>query len=152
MAAADRPGGRGPARLRPLVGLGAEARPGLLIRILCLALVCRARMRLSPARLRRELSRPGRGRPGAAVDAALLARHVDAVLIAARPLVPSGCLARALVLHRLLRGSGLGVEVVFGVREVGGRYLGHCWLAQDGEPLLEARDPRGAFVTVLRMP
>jgi hypothetical protein len=71
----------------------------------------------------------------------------------ARPLVRSGCLTRGLTLFWFLRGAGLDVELCFGLDpETEGPADGHCWLALDGEPYLERRDPRPRFVELYRLP
>jgi hypothetical protein len=58
------------------------------------------------------------------------------------------CLTRSLVLYHFLWGSGVPVEISFGVRlpkssdlhAIRGRLEGHAWLRYDGSPFLES-DP-----------
>lgn len=57
-------------------------------------------------------------------------------------LVPNTCLYRALGRYAALRGEGIAVQFVMGVRLEGGEMLGHAWLEHHGRPLGEAIDPR----------
>lgn len=73
---------------------------------------------------------------------------VDAVLRAGKPLLRSSCLTRGLTLYYFLRRAGLEVTLCFGVETSGDTIVGHCWLVKDGEPFLEAQDPRSRFITM----
>lgn len=74
-----------------------------------------------------------------------IVHYVDAVLRLGRPLVRRGCLTRGLTLYYFLRGAGLTVKLCFGMGKPGDTFAGHCWLVKDGNPFLEARDPRCVF-------
>jgi hypothetical protein len=71
-----------------------------------------------------------------------------------RPVVRPGCLTRGLTLFWFLRRAGLDVELRFGLdpTTAGPEDGGHCWLALDGEPYLELRDPRPRFTELYRLP
>jgi len=67
-------------------------------------------------------------------------------------LVRPGCLTRGITGYYILRRAGLDVALCFGmgpVRDPGG--AGHCWLVLNGEPVLEAVDPRPAFTELVRL-
>lgn len=86
---------------------------------------------------------------------ALVAR-VDALLVAARPLVRTGCLVRGLTLYRVLRRAGAEVSLRFGVGPMsdgmGGGMAAHCWIVYQGQPLAEPRDPRPLFAETWSIP
>lgn len=50
------------------------------------------------------------------------------------------CLVRSLTLAHVLREEGHDAHLVFGVRSGNGEMEGHCWVAVDGRPLMEAPD------------
>jgi hypothetical protein len=89
--------------------------------------------------------------PGAARVEAVV-RAVDAVLRTGKPLLRSGCLTRGLTLYYFLRRTGVDVTLCFGIGDVKGEFVGHCWLAKGGEPFMEARDPRPLFTEVYCVP
>lgn len=80
-----------------------------------------------------------------------LARRLDRLLRLGRPLVRSGCLTRGVTLYRFLRRAGADVSLRFGMGRVGDEFSGHCWLALDGEPFAEPRDPRLTFTETWRI-
>jgi hypothetical protein len=49
----------------------------------------------------------------------------------------AGCLARSLVLCRLLRVHGLAHDLHIGVATPGGDFAAHAWVEHAGEPLAE---------------
>jgi hypothetical protein len=81
-----------------------------------------------------------------------LGRFVDLVLHAGSPLLRSTCLTRGLTLYYCLTRAGLEVSMCFGMGKGGEEFIGHCWLIKDGEPFLEARDPRLLFTEIYRFP
>jgi len=81
-----------------------------------------------------------------------IVRYVDVVLQGGRPLVRPGCLTRALTLYYFLSRTGLDVELCFGMGNIGGTLVGHCWVVKNGEPFLEARDPRPLFTAIYCLP
>jgi Transglutaminase-like superfamily len=92
---------------------------------------------------------------GGRAEAEALVRRIDLWLRAGRPLVRSGCLTRGLTLYWFLRRAGFPVSLRFGIGEMGeteDRLDGHCWLALEGEPLAERRDPRPLYTETWRIP
>jgi hypothetical protein len=77
---------------------------------------------------------------------------VDVMLRVGAPLVRPGCLTRGLTLYYFLRRAGLDVSLCFGIGTPRGAFVGHYWLVKDGEPFLEARDPRPLFTPVYSVP
>jgi hypothetical protein len=80
-----------------------------------------------------------------------LVRRIDALLLAGRPVVRSGCLTRGLTLYYFLRRAGADVSLRFGMGKMGEDFAGHCWLVFAGEPLAEPRDPRPLFIETYRI-
>jgi hypothetical protein len=90
------------------------------------------------------------GEPGPVIE--VLGRRVDQVIRWGRPLVRPGCLTRGITGYYILRRAGFDVALCFGmgsVRDLGA--TGHCWLVLDGEPVLEAVDPRVTFTEMARL-
>jgi hypothetical protein len=88
--------------------------------------------------------------PGQVVE--VLGRRVDQVIRWGRPLVRPGCLTRGITGYYSLRRAGLDVALCFGMGPVRGPDpAGHCWLILDGEPVLEAVDPRRAYTELARL-
>lgn len=83
--------------------------------------------------------------------AVALARRIDRWLRAGWPLIRRGCLTRGLTRYRFLRQAGFDVSLCFGIGEVDGRFDGHCWLVQNGQPFLEKRDPRPIYTEMWRI-
>lgn len=124
----------------------------LLIRIVSFAVATRVLARLNPSFLRRILARKG---SAARVDGILvrhITHHVDLALRIGRPLVPAGCMTRGLTLFHFLTAAGADLRLRFGMGVVGGNYQGHCWLEQDGAPILEVTDPRPVFRVTFTIP
>ncbi len=79
-------------------------------------------------------------------------RRVGRLIRWGRPMVRPGCLTRGITGYYILRRSGLDVALCFGIGSVRGRgTTGHCWLVLDGNPVLEAVDPRGAYTELVRL-
>ena len=67
-------------------------------------------------------------------------------------MVRPGCLTRGITGYYTLRRAGLDVALCFGVGLADGPAVtGYCWLLLDGEPVLEAADPRSAFSELVRL-
>ncbi len=83
------------------------------------------------------------------IDAAE-ARHVARIVHAAASRNPTrpNCLARSLVLCRLLRLRGLGAELRIGVAKPGGDLAAHAWVEHDGVALGEP-EPEGRLFAAL---
>jgi hypothetical protein len=124
----------------------------LFTRILGFSLAVPALLRLGPARLSARLERTIRGRAHIRAEPETLATLVDLAMRAGAPAVRRGCLTRGITLYYFLRRAGEPVTLEFGIGDVGGDPVGHCWLSRGGEPFLEARDPRPVFSTVYSFP
>ncbi len=109
--------------------------------------------RLSPARLDAWLV-PRRAPPAPAADRIAQAeRCVEAALAFVRPVAGQTCLTRGLTRYAFLARAGADVTLCFGAGfPGGGAFAGHCWLERDGQPFLEAVDPRPLFTKVLVLP
>lgn len=89
--------------------------------------------------------------PPSPEQVAALVRRVDALLVAGRPLVRTGCMIRGLTLYRFLRRAGADVSLRFGAGAVRGEFAAHCWIVYAGEPLEEIVDPRPIFAETWRI-
>jgi len=82
----------------------------------------------------------------------VLGRRVSQSIRWGKPLVRPGCLTRGITAYYFLRRAGLDVALCFGIGPVHGPDVdAHCWLLVDGEPVLEAVDPRCAFTELVRL-
>lgn len=122
----------------------------LLARILIFAL-------LVPLALRRDLAslaalvEPRRGRAMASsATIEKIQRYADAVCRSR--LIRAECLVRGLTRYYFLRRAGLSLSLVFGMGEIEGRLVGHCWLVRDGRPFMEPTDPEARFTRMLAFP
>jgi hypothetical protein len=80
-----------------------------------------------------------------------LVRRIDALLVAGRPIVRTGCMVRGLTLYRFLRRAGADVSLRFGAGAIRGEFAAHCWIVYAGEPLEEIVDPRPIFAETWRI-
>lgn len=124
----------------------------LFCRVLLFAVMVPFVMRLNLPSLER-LIEP-RGEPPALSPAELarVIKTVNHVLQMGTPLVPRGCLTRGITRYYFFRRAGMNVMLVFGMGKRNGEYVGHCWLARDGEPYLEPADPRPEFAELYSIP
>jgi hypothetical protein len=76
--------------------------------------------------------------PLASVEQALSAAED---LVARLPLVPDGCLYRALARYSVLRSAGHPARFVMGILPKTGELSGHAWVELNGEPYGEDVDP-----------
>jgi hypothetical protein len=99
------------------------------------------------------ITSPTRRGAATAADVERLDRLMALAPRVGRPLIRPGCLTRGVTLFWFLRRAGLDVELRFGLDSTcDGTPDGHCWLALDGEPFLERRDPRPRFAELYRLP
>jgi hypothetical protein len=129
----------------------------LLARVCALAAAVPLLMRLPLPRVAALISRPPRHRPSrrrpSAQEIERLERLVAIAPRVAGPFVRTGCLTRGVTLFWFLRRAGLDVELRFGLDPRDAAETdGHCWLAVDGKPFLEKRDPRPRFTELYRLP
>jgi hypothetical protein len=124
----------------------------LILRILVYAAAVPLLTRLKLTSWERFAGRKHVGRPALRPEAEQKTiDYVDAVLMAFRPVVRSGCLVRGLTLYHFLREVDVDVSLSFGVGQVGGIFTGHCWLVKDGHPFLEA-GPDFQYIETFRLP
>jgi hypothetical protein len=143
---------RGFNSLRRLRNVRTTGDAWLLARVAVVATLVPVLMRLPLARVRTVLE--PRGEPPAAnlADEHRLIGLVNLALDALRPLLRATCLTRGITRYYFLRRAGVDVSLAFGIaRTALAEVAGHCWLVRDGEPFLEARDPRPAFAEVYRI-
>ena len=81
-----------------------------------------------------------------------ISTSVDRVMRFAQPLFRSTCLTRGTTLYYFLRRAGLNVSLCFGIGNIKGSFIGHCWLVRDGAPFLEAIDPRSYYKVMYSIP
>ncbi len=122
------------------------------MRILGFSAAVPAMLRLGPARLARYLDAWIARRPPIPTDASTVVTLVDVAMRAGAPAIRPGCLTRGVTLYYFLRRAGEPVTLEFGIGEVGGEPVGHCWLTKAGEPFLEPRDPRPVFRALYSFP
>lgn len=119
----------------------------LFLRVFAFATIVPLLMLLKITRVAAILEPGGDPRP---VDPDLVKRIiacVETTMRKGRPLVRSSCLTRGLAHYYFLRRAGLDVSLHFGIGRTGKdkEFGGHCWLVKEGEPYLEARDPRPLY-------
>jgi hypothetical protein len=96
------------------------------------------------------LSRAPAADPDAVVEA--VGRRVDRMIRWGKPVVRPGCLTRGITGYYILRRTGLDVALCFGMGAVRAPdATAHCWLVLDGNPVLEAADPRGTYTELVRL-
>ena len=71
-----------------------------------------------------------------------IAEYVEMAIREGRPLVRPGCLTRGVTRYYFFRRDGIDVSLCFGMGQVKGEFVGHCWLVKDEVPFMETRDPR----------
>jgi hypothetical protein len=124
----------------------------LLLRVLLFAAAVPLLMRMKLPRLQ-DLLEPKADAPSvppASVERII--HFVDSIVDLGAPLTRRRCLTRGVTLYYFLRRAGLDVALDFGMGNVGGEFLGHCWLVKDDEPFLEGADPRALYAPMYRIP
>jgi hypothetical protein len=121
----------------------------LFIQILLFAAVVPLLLRFKLSRVEavlepRSSSRAGRDR------VEQIAECVEMAMRKGRPLVRPGCLTRGVTRYYFFRRDGMDVSLCFGMGQVDGKDVGHCWLVKDGVPFLEVRDPRPLYSEMYR--
>lgn len=79
-----------------------------------------------------------------------IAAYVESAIRYGRPLVRKGCLTRGVTRYYFLRRAGLDVALYFGMGQLDGAFVGHCWLVRDGQPFLE-REDTSRYVVMYRI-
>ena len=80
-----------------------------------------------------------------------ITKYVELAISQGRPLVRPGCLTRGVTRYYFFRRDGMNVSLCFGMGQVDGKYVGHCWLVKDGVPFMETRDPRPLYSEMYRI-
>jgi hypothetical protein len=80
-----------------------------------------------------------------------ITEYVEKAIRAGRPLVRPGCLTRGVTRYYFFRRDGLDVSLCFGMGQINGEFVGHCWLVRDGAPFMEKRDPRPLYTEMCRI-
>jgi hypothetical protein len=81
-----------------------------------------------------------------------ITEYVEMAMREGRPLVRPGCLTRGVTRYYFFRRDGMKVSLCFGMGQVDGKYVGHCWLVKDGVPFMETRDPGPLYSEMHRIP
>ena len=81
-----------------------------------------------------------------------ITKYVELAIREGRPLVRPGCLTRGVTRYYFLRRDGMEVSLCFGMGQVDGKFVGHCWLVKDGVPFMETRDPRPLYAEMYHIP
>jgi hypothetical protein len=69
-----------------------------------------------------------------------IAGYVEKAIRKGRPFVWPGCLTRGVTRYYFFRRDGMDVSLCFGMGQVDGEFVGHCWLVKEGMPFMETRD------------
>jgi len=77
--------------------------------------------------------------------------YVEKAMRQCRLLVRPGCLTRGVTRYYFFRRDAMDVSLCFGMGQVDGEYVGHCWLVKDRVPFLETRDPRPLYTEMHRI-
>jgi hypothetical protein len=80
-----------------------------------------------------------------------ITEYVEMAMRQGRPLVRPGCLTRGVTRYYFLRRDGMDVSLCFGMGQVDGEFVGHCWLVKDGVPFMETWDPRPLYSEMYRL-
>ncbi len=80
-----------------------------------------------------------------------IAAYVEIAMREGCPLVRRGCLTRSVTRYYFFRRDGMDVSLCFGMGQVDGEFVGHCWLVKDGVPYLETQDPRPLYAEMYRI-
>jgi Transglutaminase-like superfamily len=100
--------------------------------------------RLPPERLARTLE----PRRVASSQRAGAPATVERALSLTSRFISHTCYTRGITRYSLLRRSGYGVSLVFGIDPESEPPDGHCWIVMNDEPYLESIDPTERFTTV----
>jgi transglutaminase superfamily protein len=80
-----------------------------------------------------------------------ITEYVEMAIRKGRPFVRPGCLTRSVTRYYFFRRDGMDVSLCFGMGQVEGKFVGHCWLVKDGAPFMEMRDPRPLYAEMYRI-
>ena len=80
-----------------------------------------------------------------------ISEYLEMAIREGRPLVRPGCLTRSVTRYYFFRRDGVDVSLCFGMGQVNGEFVGHCWLVKDEVPFMETRDPRPLYTEMYRI-
>src|SRR5262249_731473 len=120
----------------------------LFLRMFLFALSVPFLLRLKLSTLQRLLE-PAKPSPAPALlTVEQISASVDQMMRFGEAVFRSICLTRGTTLYYFLRKAGVNVSLCFGIGNIRGQFIGHCWLVRDGAPFLETFDPQ-AYYTVM---
>jgi hypothetical protein len=143
-------GGRKPNQMDSILGLVSDAL--LFLRVFAFAVAVPLLLRLKLSRLgallepRSSLLIADRDR------VAKVASYLEIAIRRGSPVVRPGCLTWGVTRYYFFRRAGMDVSLCFGMSQTGETFIGHCWLEKDGQPFMEAGDPRKRFLEMHRIP
>jgi hypothetical protein len=131
--------------------LRSVSNAALFLRVFAFAAAVPYLLRLKLPRVARALE-PRRNRSAVREDSVgKIAAYVETAIRHGKPFVRPGCLTRGLTRYYFLRRAGMDVALCFGMGRLDKEFMGHCWLVKDGEPFLEAEDPRPRYAEMYRI-
>lgn len=138
--------------MRRACGIRTPTDALLVVQLLVLAALIPVLMRFPLKRVQDLLEPSGDvPEPNGARERHVLAL-VSLVLDFGRPVLRPTCLTRGITRYYALRRAGVDVGLAFGLGQgTDDKVDGHCWLVKDGEPFLEAQDPRALFTEMYRI-
>ena len=140
------------SRLRRLRIVRTWGDAWLLARVVVVATLVPVLMRLPLPKLRGMLEPAAKPLVADPADERRVIGLLNLAFDALRPLLYPTCLTRGVTRYYFLRRAGVDVSLAFGIgRLLTADIAGHCWLVRDGEPFLEAGDPRSTFTEVYRI-
>jgi hypothetical protein len=122
----------------------------LFFQVMCFAAIVPFLLRLKIWRLQ-TLLEPRVARPADRDRVEQITEYVEKAIRKGRPLVRPGCLTRGVSRYYFLRRDGVDVSLCFGMGQIDGEFVGHCWLVKDGVPFMETRDPRPVYAEMYRI-
>jgi hypothetical protein len=122
----------------------------LFFQVLCFAAAVPLLLRLKLSRVQ-ALLEPKNPPPEERDRVEQITVYVEMAMRQGRPLVRPGCLTRGVTRYFFFRRDGMDVSLCFGMGQVDGKYVGHCWLVKDGVPFMETRDPRPLYSEIHRI-
>jgi hypothetical protein len=139
-------------RLRVIKEVRHPAELFLFLRMLLFAFSVPFLLRLKLSTLQNLLEPPKPAPEPEPLTVRRISTSADRVIRFAQPLFRSICLTRGTTLYYFLRRAGLNVTLCFGIGNIKGNFIGHCWLVRDGVPYLEAVDPRSYYKVMYSIP
>jgi hypothetical protein len=124
-----------------LKGIRSPHHAVLFVRMLLFSLMLPLMLRTRLDNLLPRLE-PAQSRQANAQEIARVVRYAGYALAGVFPLSTNSCLNRALMLYYFLGREGIALAFRIGVSHDEASFHSHAWLELDGEPYLEAENPR----------